>query len=57
MMMKLDQTSLPMTFVKQLVPDAYAIVGESGAVTVEQILLAKIQNVLDDYTDACHMEL
>jgi tagatose-1,6-bisphosphate aldolase non-catalytic subunit AgaZ/GatZ len=41
--------------VKQQAPDMYTMIGEAGAITAEQILLAKIQNVLDDYVDACKM--
>ena len=55
MMMKLGQSPLPVTLVKQQAPDMYTMIGEAGAITVEQILLAKIQNVLDDYVDACNM--
>jgi len=57
MMMNLDQNPLPGTLVKLQAPELYTMVGEAGAVTAEQILLAKIQNVLDDYAYACNMAL
>ncbi len=40
---------------KQYVPDVYTMAAKMGAVTPEKILLSKIQNVLDDYADACNM--
>ena len=55
MMMNLDQTPLPGTLVKHQAPEVYTMVGKTNAFTAEQILLAKIQNVLDDYVDACNM--
>ena len=55
MMVNLDQNPLPVTLVKQKAPDVYILVAETGAITAEQILLAKIQHVLGDYADACKM--
>ncbi len=50
MLGRLDQNPLPVTLLKQFVPDVYAMAGE---LTSEQVLLAKIQFVLDDYAQAC----
>ena len=50
MLGRLDQRPLPVTLLKQFVPDVYAMTGE---LTPEQVLLAKIQFVLDDYAQAC----
>ena len=47
---RLGQNPLPVTLLKQFVPDVYAMAGE---LTSEQVLLAKIQFVLDDYAQAC----
>ena len=55
MKMNLDQNPLPTTWLKQQAPDLYTMVGEASAFTAEQILLAKVQNVLDTYADACNM--
>jgi D-tagatose-1,6-bisphosphate aldolase subunit GatZ/KbaZ len=54
MMMELDQNPLSMTLGKQLTPDVYTLIGEASTVA-GQILLAKVQNVLNDYADACNM--
>jgi D-tagatose-1,6-bisphosphate aldolase subunit GatZ/KbaZ len=50
---RLNQSPLPATLLKQYVPDVYATVSETGTPMPEQILLAKIQFVLDDYAQAC----
>ena len=48
----LGQNPLPVTLLKQFTPDVYALVDEA---TPEQVLLTKIQFVLDNYADACNM--
>ena len=55
MKMNLDQNPLPVALVKQQTLEMYAMLRETGAITAEQILLAKIQNVLDGYANACNM--
>jgi len=54
MMGKLNQNPLPVTLLKQYAPDVYTMTGKTGGFTPEKILLAKIQNVLADYADACN---
>jgi D-tagatose-1,6-bisphosphate aldolase subunit GatZ/KbaZ len=54
MMMKLNQNPLPVTLLKQYVPDLYTMATQTGRLTPENILLAKVQNILDDYTQACN---
>lgn len=54
MMKKLNQNPLPATLLKQYVPDLYTIEIQTGRLTPENILLAKIQNVLDNYAHACN---
>ena len=46
---------LPATLLKQYVPNMYTLAANISEFTPENILLAKIQNVLDDYADACNM--
>lgn len=53
MLERLNQNPLPVTLLKQYVPDVYAMAGETGTTMPEQILLAKIQFVLDGYAQAC----
>lgn len=48
----LGQNLLPATLLKQFTPDVYASVDEA---TPGQVLLTKIQFVLDNYADACNM--
>ena len=48
----LGQNLLPATLLEQFTPDVYASVDEA---TPEQVLLTKIQFVLDNYADACNM--
>lgn len=54
MMKKLNQNPLPATLLKQYVPDVYTMAIQTGKLTPENILLAKIQNILDDYAQACN---
>ena len=54
MMKKLNQNPLPKTLLKQYVPDVYTMAIQTGKLTPENILLAKIQNILDDYAQACN---
>ncbi len=54
MLAKLTPISLPMPLLKQFVPDIWAnSEGKWKTITPEQILLAKIKNVLEDYNQAC----
>ena len=55
LMMKLNQNLLPVTLVKQYAPDVFTVTGKAGGFTPEEILLAKIQTVLDDYAQACNL--
>jgi D-tagatose-1,6-bisphosphate aldolase subunit GatZ/KbaZ len=57
MMLKLNQNPLPATLLKQYAPDVYTMATQTGRLTPENILLAKIQNVLDDYVQACNPQL
>ena len=54
MLSTLNKKPLPAMLIKQYVPDVYEMVAQTGTVTPEQILLAKIQNMLDDYAQACN---
>lgn len=54
MMTNLDQNPLPATLMKQYVPDVYTIDTRPYNFRPEQILLTKIQNVLDDYAQVCN---
>jgi D-tagatose-1,6-bisphosphate aldolase subunit GatZ/KbaZ len=54
MLSTLNKKPLPAMLIKQHVPDVYKMVAQTGAITPEKILLAKIQNVLDDYAQACN---
>jgi D-tagatose-1,6-bisphosphate aldolase subunit GatZ/KbaZ len=49
----LNQKPLPDALLKQYVSELYHMVSKTGALTPEKILLLKIQNVLDDYAQAC----
>lgn len=53
MLETLNQKAPPTTLLKQYVPDVYAAVDEPVTLTPEQIILTKIQFVLDDYIGAC----
>jgi tagatose-1,6-bisphosphate aldolase non-catalytic subunit AgaZ/GatZ len=57
MMLKLNQNPLPATLLKQYAPDVYTMATQTDRLTPENILLAKIQNVLDDYVQACNPQL
>ena len=50
----LNRKPFPVTLLKQYVPDVFAQTGGVGDLTPEQVLLAKIQSVLDDYAQACY---
>ena len=54
MLGRLHQKPLPATLLRQYISDVYSMVAQAGAVRPEQVLLAKIQNVLDDYDQACN---
>ena len=49
----LGQKPLPMTLLRQFVPDLYSQAKHTGRLTPENILLGKIQATLDDYAQAC----
>jgi D-tagatose-1,6-bisphosphate aldolase subunit GatZ/KbaZ len=51
----LNQKPLPVTLMKQYVPEIYAEFKDTGeTISPEQILLVKIKHVLDDYEQACN---
>ena len=54
MMMNLDQNPLPATLLKQYLPDVYTMDIRPYTLGPEEILLTKIQNVLDDYAQVCN---
>jgi D-tagatose-1,6-bisphosphate aldolase subunit GatZ/KbaZ len=54
MMVNLGQNPLPVTLMTQFVPDVYTMNTIACSSTPERILLAKIQNVLDDYAYVCN---
>jgi D-tagatose-1,6-bisphosphate aldolase subunit GatZ/KbaZ len=54
MLETLHQKPLPVTLLKQYVPDVYRLAANTSEFTSENILLAKIQNVLDEYAQACN---
>jgi D-tagatose-1,6-bisphosphate aldolase subunit GatZ/KbaZ len=54
MMVNLSQNPLPVTLMTQFVPDVYTMNTKACSCTPERILLAKIQNVLDDYAHVCN---
>ena len=54
MMGNLNQIPLTWTLMKQYMPDIDIMAGKIGELTPEKFLLAKIQNVLDDYALACN---
>ncbi len=54
MLMNLDRVQLPAGLLRQYFPDVYAVARDHGNLTPENILLAKIQFILDDYVQACH---
>jgi len=56
MLRTLNQRPLPATLLKQYAPDVYAVAAKMGTSTPEKILLAKIQNVLNDYAQACNLQ-
>ena len=57
MMKTLGREPLPVTLLKQFVPDVYTMDAKTLTVTPEQILLIKIQNVLESYAQACHQQV
>ena len=57
MMMQLNQNPLPATLLRQYAPDVYTMATQTARLTPENILLAKIQNVVDDYVQACNPQL
>ena len=57
MMRNLNQKPLPATLLKQFVPDLFVSFNETSSWTPEKILLARIQNVLEDYAQACQQPL
>jgi len=54
MMLNLDRNPLPAALLRQYVPDVYATNAKACAFKPEQILLTKIQGVLEDYAYACN---
>jgi len=50
----LGQKPLPLTLLRQFVPDLYSLAKHTGGLTPENILLGKIQATLDDYAQACN---
>jgi D-tagatose-1,6-bisphosphate aldolase subunit GatZ/KbaZ len=54
MMMNFDQNPLPATLLKQYLPDVYTMDIRPYTFGPEEILLTKIQNVLDDYAQVCN---
>jgi len=55
MIASLNQSTLPVTLLKQYVPEVYAEFKDTGVmISPEQILLTKIKNVLKDYDQACN---
>ncbi len=54
MLERLEHPPLPVTLVKQYLPDLYPVLDRVGVLTPEQILLTKIQFVLDAYVRSCH---
>jgi len=54
LMTGLNRNPLPVTLLRQYVPDVYARGTQTGLLAPEDILLAKIQYVLDDYAQACN---
>ena len=54
MLERLKPNPLPVSLLKQFAPDVFVMKGE---VTAEQLLLAKIQIVLDDYAHACEIAM
>jgi D-tagatose-1,6-bisphosphate aldolase subunit GatZ/KbaZ len=54
MMLNLDRNPLPAALLRQYVPDVYATNAKACAFKPEQILLTKIQSVLEDYAHACN---
>jgi D-tagatose-1,6-bisphosphate aldolase subunit GatZ/KbaZ len=57
MLASLNKNTLPVTLLKQFVPEIYAEFKDNGVtISPEQILLMKIKNVLDDYDQACNLQ-
>jgi D-tagatose-1,6-bisphosphate aldolase subunit GatZ/KbaZ len=56
MMKNLDQNPLPVTLLKRYAPEIYSMTGRSCTITPQKLLLAKIQNVLKDYVQACNLQ-
>jgi D-tagatose-1,6-bisphosphate aldolase subunit GatZ/KbaZ len=56
MMKNLDQYPLPVTLLKRYAPEIYSMTGRSCTITPQKLLLAKIQNVLKDYVQACNLQ-
>lgn len=56
MMGNLNEKQMPLSLLKQFVPDVYNINMENPADSPEKILLARIQLVLDDYCVACNVK-
>ena len=54
MMLNLDRNPLPAALLRQYVPDVYATNAKACSFKPEQILLTKIQSVLEDYAHACN---
>ncbi len=50
----LARTPLPVSLLQQYLPDVYPFASQTGALTPETLLLAKIQTVLDTYAQACN---
>jgi len=54
MMQNLNRNPLPVALLTQYAPDVYSVTVEPRELTPESILLAKIQNVLEEYAKACN---
>jgi D-tagatose-1,6-bisphosphate aldolase subunit GatZ/KbaZ len=54
MVWNLERSPLPLELLKQSVPGIYIPTGIAGSFTLKEFLFAGIQNVLDDYAQACN---
>jgi D-tagatose-1,6-bisphosphate aldolase subunit GatZ/KbaZ len=54
MLRNLTRKPIPATLMKQYVPDFFSSTTDTGGLAPENILLAKIQNTLDVYAQACN---